>query len=231
MYSFSKNTTSYSGNRAAMLGWKFDSERQWYQTSVFWDINDQRWPQDPPQYLIRNFVPGRKRPHSALKISFRKGDPTAISNQISDGEFGASSEDSTLTESFHSIVLYSDSTCSDKTPQGSALSGSTYFLCLPQPDGDDMKTRNKQPMPRSRSFLPRLKLTTPEGKESECIVLQRDQCIEFKSCLKTAWLAAEGGQKGDTEDAGDIWNFDEWEEVVDKLVDARVGQRTITSGR
>lgn len=232
MFPSSNTTISYAGKQAAMLGWKFDSTRElWCRTSIFWEVSEPGRHRSPPRHLMRNFVPGRKCPRGNCE-RIPPNEPRVFANGIlyrdhSNGIFSSSNGSSSSTSPFHSISHHNNSS-SSAGRQGPASTGSTLFPHSAHPEAIDLEGKRREPSTRSRLSLPQLKLTTSEGKESDCIV-PGDEPLQRGSGSGTTTRIARFRPRGETGDVGDIFNFDEWKEETARLADIRKGKRSFAN--
>ncbi|QDS68103.1 hypothetical protein FKW77_010134 [Venturia effusa] len=203
MSSTSDTTICYSGKHAAMLGWKFDSTRQlWYRTTIFWpwDVSEQGMPTSPPQHLMKGFLPGRRCPQGNLEQLPHRNPKIS---KITKGRRESSS--------------------SDSAPQAAISTVSKSFSGSAHPKASDLHT-SKESFMRSRLSLPRFKATTPEGKERDCVVFGDELTRGDLGSAKTTPITRPSS-KCETVDAGDIWNFDEWETEAARLANTRNGRK------
>lgn len=252
MFTSSNTTISYAGKQAAILGWQFDSTRElWCRTSIFWEVSEPGRHQSPPRHLMRNFVPGRKCPRGNCE-RITLNEPRVFANGIlyrdhSNGIFSSSNGSSSSTTPFHSISHYNNSSSSagrqgpastlpfhsisqynnsssSAGRQGSASTGSILFPYSAHPEAIDLKGKRGEPLKRSHLSLPRMKLTTPEGKESDFIV-PGDEPLQRGSRSATTTRMARSRPRSETGDVGDIFDFDEWkEETVNSQTCGRSGE-------
>jgi hypothetical protein len=158
--------TSYNSTSAAMIGWRYsNNRRQWYQSSIFWDVNASGAPRQPPEFLMRDFVPGRLCPDLLPWRKLRSS---------------SSSERSSSTSSFRSVGPRGiGSFPNNQNVRGRAASSSSYFSSLPQPKLEYLKQKAREPgkdrlLEKSREFsqlqalrcLRRLWMMRPGGEES-----------------------------------------------------------------
>lgn len=259
MSTSSQTIISYKGNQAAMLGWRLDTTRQlWYRTTVFWNVDDQRAPERPPRHLRKEFVPGLQCPRGHCEVVPLR-EPRLFMNPVfGDNSAGLSSSSSSSSSAsssatgtslailhgshFSPSLLHGNHASSSSAgvrPQGSTSTRSIQSSLSTNKKVHELEARMReppqpQPQPRARLSLPKLKLTTPEGTESDYLLLgdgfkQRvsgSVSSRSKATVTVTATATAGPEpRREIEAVGDVWNFDEWEAEAARLADVRKEKR------
>ncbi|KAE9985097.1 hypothetical protein EG328_007868 [Venturia inaequalis] len=230
----SQTITSYKGNQAAMLGWRFDTTRQrWYRTTIFWEVDSQRTPAKPPRHLRKDFVPGLKCPQGDcekfplnearifVNPDFKDIIPHAISSPSSSGSSSSTGGHSRAmgrgNPSSPLILHDGQSSRSETGAQGSAL---IDLMVAPLPahrEGDVVEARRRRtgggresPL-QSQLSLSRLKIATPGAgvAEGDCIISGND-FVQRGAGSGGAAAVVMPGLRQEEEVKGDIWDFGDW---------------------